>query len=297
MPRSYITVAALVLLAACRPSAPSARPAETPRTATVTSPQEEPDTKPPADVSHGEAPIGGPGAEPAPRLAKLAPAERTRLHRIRLEMQPRCRCPSLRACATRPGPSAAACPGPRSTCARATRSTSPWSTRANIPHSMDFHAAEIAPSKYYVNVMPGDSLHYRFVARVPGRLHVPLRHRPGGDAHRERHVRRDDRGPGHAAAQGPGVRLRAERVLPDPEARRRRHPEPRLGASSSAWRRTTSSSTGGPTSTPPTRSRSRPERAAPALRGERRPQPDQLVPRGRRNLRAGVPGRHRRRTP
>jgi nitrite reductase (NO-forming) len=40
--------------------------------------------------------------------------------------------------------------------------------RANIPHSMDFHAAEIAPSKYYVNVMPGDSLHYRFVARVPG---------------------------------------------------------------------------------------------------------------------------------
>lgn len=39
---------------------------------------------------------------------------------------------------------------------------------ANIPHSLDFHAAEIAPSKYYTNVMPGDSLHYRFVARVPG---------------------------------------------------------------------------------------------------------------------------------
>ena len=40
--------------------------------------------------------------------------------------------------------------------------------RANIPHSMDFHAAEIAPSKYYVNVLPNDSLHYRFTARVPG---------------------------------------------------------------------------------------------------------------------------------
>jgi nitrite reductase (NO-forming) len=40
--------------------------------------------------------------------------------------------------------------------------------RANMPHSMDFHAAEIAPSKYYVNVLPGDSLQYRFVARVPG---------------------------------------------------------------------------------------------------------------------------------
>lgn len=40
--------------------------------------------------------------------------------------------------------------------------------RADIPHSMDFHAAELAPSKYYENVMPGDSLQYRFVARVPG---------------------------------------------------------------------------------------------------------------------------------
>jgi nitrite reductase (NO-forming) len=32
--------------------------------------------------------------------------------------------------------------------------------KANMPHSMDFHAAEIAPSKYYVNVMPNDSLQY-----------------------------------------------------------------------------------------------------------------------------------------
>jgi nitrite reductase (NO-forming) len=33
---------------------------------------------------------------------------------------------------------------------------------------MDFHAAEIAPDKAYRNVMPGDSIHFRFVARVPG---------------------------------------------------------------------------------------------------------------------------------
>jgi nitrite reductase (NO-forming) len=39
---------------------------------------------------------------------------------------------------------------------------------APMPHSMDFHAAEIAPSRAYVNVMPGDSLSFRFVARVPG---------------------------------------------------------------------------------------------------------------------------------
>jgi len=39
---------------------------------------------------------------------------------------------------------------------------------AIMPHSMDFHAAEIAPDKAYRNVMPGDSIHFRFVARVPG---------------------------------------------------------------------------------------------------------------------------------
>jgi len=40
--------------------------------------------------------------------------------------------------------------------------------RASMPHSMDFHAAQIAPSKYYVNVMPNDSIRYRFTADVPG---------------------------------------------------------------------------------------------------------------------------------
>jgi nitrite reductase (NO-forming) len=40
--------------------------------------------------------------------------------------------------------------------------------RSLMPHSMDFHAAEIAPSRAYVNVMPNDSLSFRFVARVPG---------------------------------------------------------------------------------------------------------------------------------
>ncbi len=39
---------------------------------------------------------------------------------------------------------------------------------ANMPHSMDFHAAEIAPDKYYRNVNPKDSIQYQFVARVPG---------------------------------------------------------------------------------------------------------------------------------
>lgn len=40
--------------------------------------------------------------------------------------------------------------------------------RASMPHSMDFHAAQIAPSRVYTNVMPGDSIHYRWVPQVPG---------------------------------------------------------------------------------------------------------------------------------
>jgi nitrite reductase (NO-forming) len=40
--------------------------------------------------------------------------------------------------------------------------------KAIMPHSMDFHAAEIAPDRYYTNLMPGDSLHYQFTPRVPG---------------------------------------------------------------------------------------------------------------------------------
>ncbi len=39
---------------------------------------------------------------------------------------------------------------------------------AKIPHNMDFHAAEVAPNKLFADVMPRDSLHYRFVPRVPG---------------------------------------------------------------------------------------------------------------------------------
>jgi nitrite reductase (NO-forming) len=36
------------------------------------------------------------------------------------------------------------------------------------PHSMDFHAAQIAPDRAYRNVLPRDSIQFRFVARVPG---------------------------------------------------------------------------------------------------------------------------------
>lgn len=37
-----------------------------------------------------------------------------------------------------------------------------------IPHSIDFHAGRIAPNKAFVDVMPGESLRYRFKASDPG---------------------------------------------------------------------------------------------------------------------------------
>ena len=149
-----------LFLAACRSSAPANQ--ET--TATL---QEEPPTVPPADVSHGEAPIGGAQAAPAPVTARLAPAEPNRLHRIRLEMShtPVNIAPDVRYAAWTFGGTV---PGPMLHIRQGDTVAFTLVNLANIPHSMDFHAAEIAPSKYYVNVMPGDSLQYRFVARVPG---------------------------------------------------------------------------------------------------------------------------------
>jgi len=122
---------------------------------------------PPADVSHGEAQIGGPNASPAPVDARLPPAEPARLRKIRFEV-------SHKTIDIAPGVKYAAwtfdgvVPGPALHIRQGDTVAFTLVNRTNMPHSMDFHAAEIAPSKYYVNVLPGDSLHYRFVARVPG---------------------------------------------------------------------------------------------------------------------------------
>jgi hypothetical protein len=120
MPRSPAPAAAILLFAvACRPPTPSTHRAETPHAAVAT-PQEVPDTTPPADVSHGEAPIGGAKAEAAPRLARLEPAEASKVHRIRLEMKHAA--VAIAPGVTSRGRSAAPCRGPRCMCARAT----PW---------------------------------------------------------------------------------------------------------------------------------------------------------------------------
>jgi nitrite reductase (NO-forming) len=150
---------------ACRPGTPRQKPANpaTPPPATA----QGPDSTPPANLSHGEAPVGGPNAPPAPVDAALPPKETGRLHHIRLEV--------IHATVTvASGETYAAwtfggsVPGPFLHVAQGDTVDFTLVNRGTIPHSMDFHAAEIAPSKYYVNVMPGDSIHYQFIARVPG---------------------------------------------------------------------------------------------------------------------------------
>jgi nitrite reductase (NO-forming) len=43
-----------------------------------------------------------------------------------------------------------------------------FTNNGNMLHSIDFHAAQTAPSVNYVDVEPGETIHFTFVARVPG---------------------------------------------------------------------------------------------------------------------------------
>ncbi len=38
----------------------------------------------------------------------------------------------------------------------------------DMPHSLDFHSAEVNPGTRYIDLAPGESQHYRFVAKHPG---------------------------------------------------------------------------------------------------------------------------------
>jgi nitrite reductase (NO-forming) len=125
-----------------------------------------PPTNAPADVSHGEAPIGSATAA-APIDPAAPPRASGHLHRLRISIR-------HAKIAIADGVTYDAwtfdgrVPGP---VLRVTEGDTVDFTLVNeapMPHSLDFHAAEIAPSRAYVNLMPHDSLRYRFVARVPG---------------------------------------------------------------------------------------------------------------------------------
>jgi nitrite reductase (NO-forming) len=128
--------------------------------------EQTPPTNIPADVSHGEAAIG-PITEPA-KIDPVAPPRATgRRHRLRIAI-------THAHVTIADGVTYDAwtfdnrVPGP---VLRVTVGDTVDFTLVNnapMPHSLDFHAAEIAPSRAYVNLMPRDSLSYQFVARVPG---------------------------------------------------------------------------------------------------------------------------------
>ncbi len=149
------------LLLACQ------RPTSTPASGETQGRQlSAPPSATPADLSHGEAPLGPPGV-PAPIPPEAPVPVAARLRRLRLEIR-HVDITVDSGVTYQAWTFGGGVPGPA---LRATVGDTVDFTlvnRAPMPHSMDFHAAEIAPSKYYVNVNPGDSIHYRFVPRVPG---------------------------------------------------------------------------------------------------------------------------------
>jgi nitrite reductase (NO-forming) len=42
------------------------------------------------------------------------------------------------------------------------------SMKVDLPHSLDFHSAEVNPGTRYSDLAPGKSMHYRFIAKHPG---------------------------------------------------------------------------------------------------------------------------------
>ena len=123
-------------------------------------------TESPAPMSHGEAKVGD-ATIPLERTAAAPPRSTQRMHRIRMTtahvrhtIAPGVVYDGWAFDSVIPGP-----------VVRVTVGDTVEFTLVNVspmPHSMDFHAAEIAPNRAYTNVNPGDSLSFRFVARVPG---------------------------------------------------------------------------------------------------------------------------------
>ena len=153
--RSRLPVLLVATIAACsrQPRNPSGHP-------------EEPWTAAPADVSHGEAAVGT-GAAPAP-VDPRAPAPATsKMVRVRLEIR-HVHLQIESGVVYEAWTFGGRIPGPVLRVTQGDTVDFTLVNRAPMPHSMDFHAAQIAPSRVYTNVVPGDSIHYQWVAEVPG---------------------------------------------------------------------------------------------------------------------------------
>jgi nitrite reductase (NO-forming) len=156
--RVTFAVAALALVG-CQ-SKPSATPAAN-QAATTQTP-----TTVPANMSHGEAPVGT-AVDSAP-VDAAAPARSTmHLVHVRFEIK-NTRIQVAKGVQYDAWSFQSRVPGPFVRVTQGDTVDFTLVNRGTMQHSMDFHAAQIAPSKYYVNVNPNDSIQYRFVVEVPG---------------------------------------------------------------------------------------------------------------------------------
>ncbi|HWA17057.1 MAG TPA: multicopper oxidase domain-containing protein [Gemmatimonadales bacterium] len=156
---AYRVALPLFLLSACgNPPKPAQRPVE--------SAAPSPTATPPTSISHGEAPIGSVATAPD-RAADAPPPSTATRHRVRMvtahvrhQVAPGVLYDAWTFDSMVPGPTVRVRVG----------DTLDFTlvNAAPMPHSMDFHAAEIAPDRAYRNVMPNDSIQFQFVARVPG---------------------------------------------------------------------------------------------------------------------------------
>ena len=156
-PRPVLFALVCLTLAACNKAPQSGGTAGTATQAPTTVP---------ANVSHGEAPVGT-GTAAAPIDPAAPPRSSQHLQRVRFEISNATIeiANGVKYDAWTFGGKA---PGPFIRVTQGDTVDFTLVNKAQMPHSMDFHAAEIAPNKYYVNVLPKDSIHYRFVAHVPG---------------------------------------------------------------------------------------------------------------------------------
>src|SRR5207344_955909 len=158
--RTSVALPMVLSFAACTSNSTSRSPAQS------DSAKHQAPTTSPANMSHGEAPVGS-SAEPAPVSPDAPPRATNRLVRVRFVIRDTLIQVS-KSTTYRAWTFEGRVPGPT---VRVTQGDSVDFTLVNsaaMPHSMDFHAAQIAPNKYYVNVNPKDSIHYAFVAEVPG---------------------------------------------------------------------------------------------------------------------------------
>lgn len=154
------TIVAALLITACTAPAP-ATPVQESAKRVVTAP-----TSIPANVSHGEAAIGS-DVDHAPVDASAPPRSDARVVHVRFEILDTIVTVS-NTVRYKAWTFAGRIPGP---VVRVTQGDSVEFTlvnHASMPHSMDFHAAQIAPDKYYVNINSKDSIHYSFRADVAG---------------------------------------------------------------------------------------------------------------------------------